>query len=273
VENSSVNKKDVVFEIGAGTGVITEELVNQSKSVTAFEFDKNLYRKLSLKFKGEKNLKLINKDFLAYSLPSGSYKVFSNIPFNLTSAIIKKLIFGENSPADSYLIVQKEAAIRFVGKPYSKQNSQVAVLGKPWFEFNIIHRFNRADFSPRPSVDTVLLRIEKRGQPHLEHRLKEQYQDFVVYVFSQFKPNIVEGLSPLFNRKPILQIIDRLSISTNTKPSELEYKGWLDIFEEFQKLSAIKKSKIKGSYEKLLNQQSKIKIIHRTRNDKNWKEK
>ena len=91
VKKSSITKDYLVYEIGAGEGAITNELLKKAKKVVAFEIDTNLFNKLSQRFKNEKSLKLRLGDFLSFSLPKQPYKVFSNIPFNITSSIVKKL--------------------------------------------------------------------------------------------------------------------------------------------------------------------------------------
>ena len=272
IEKSSITKQDIVFEIGAGQGIITQELLNRSGKVVAFEIDKNLFNKLKERFDNEKSLELILGNFLAFPLPKKPYKVFSNIPFNITSAVIKKLTQASNPPEDAYLVVQRETAKKYAGKPYDSNNSQIAILLKPWFELVVVHNFKGSGFSPRPSVNTVLLKISKKGKPSISDERKSEYQDFVVYTFSQFKPNVVEGLSRVFGKKTITNLSEELNFSPRSKPSELEIKHWLGLFDYFSKrLTEKQKSKVKGSFARLVKQQGKLSKIHRTRLDKNWK--
>lgn len=271
IERSSITCNDLVYEIGAGQGIITEELLKKSNRVIAFEIDKNLFGKLSQRFKGNKSLELRNENFLTSSLPAHSYKVFSNIPFNITADVIRKLIQSANPPEDSYLIVQNEAAKKFIGKPYTDRNSQMAVLLKPWFYLEVLHKFNRQDFYPIPQVDIVLLRVKKLEKPLVSEKLMGEYQDFVVYVFNQFKPNIIEGLSAVFGRQAILSLSKIIGFSPTSKPSELDYRHWLNLFNSYSQGSN-KKSIVKGSYVRILEQQKGLKKINRTRVDKNWKQ-
>lgn len=247
VDNSSITEDDTVYEIGAGKGIITNELISRCKKVIAFEIDDNLYQKLKFKYENEDKLKLFNKNFLDYFLPNKIYKVFSNIPFNITSDIIKKLTLTENSPINAYLVIQKEAAYKFIGKPFIKNNNQIAILIKPWFDLKIIYSFNKSDFFPRPNIDIVLLKITKKDKPDVEYKYRNQYQDFISYSFNQFKQN--------------------------RKPSEIDYENWVKLFYEFIKLPNNKKYKVNGFYNKLLKEQSKLSKINRTRNDKDWRKK
>jgi len=74
--------------------------------------------------------------FLDYRLPRKPYKVFANIPFNITTAIVIRLTMAQYPPEDAYLAMQKEAAEKFLGKPHE---SLYAVLLKPWFEVEMVH--------------------------------------------------------------------------------------------------------------------------------------
>lgn len=272
LNKSTISKSDTVYEVGAGQGIITEELVKVCGKVIAFEIDKDLYRRLAFRLQSSRNLELKSGDFLNYPLPNFSYKIFSNIPFNITSAVIKKLTQAHNPPEDAYLIVQKEAGIKFVGKPLDEKTSQVATLLKPWFDMSFIYKFNGNDFFPRPMVDIVLMRIEKRKLPLVNSDDRKLYEDFIVYTYNQFKPNILEGLSNIFGKNYLLKIINELGINPNSKPSELDQIQWNGLFRYFLSNVDINRQNIvKGSFGRQFRQQSGLDKIHRTRVDKDWK--
>ncbi|WP_276612745.1 ribosomal RNA small subunit methyltransferase A, partial [Klebsiella pneumoniae] len=96
---SNITKEDFVVEIGPGKGIITKALSKICKAVTAIEFDSVLADKLTHEFKSS-NVSIIEADFLKYNLPDHNYKVFSNIPFNITASILNKLLDSENPPLD-----------------------------------------------------------------------------------------------------------------------------------------------------------------------------
>jgi len=271
IRKSSLSSDDIVFEIGAGEGIITQELLKKSKKVVAFELDRDLLNKLSEKFRTERLLELRNEDFLNCDLPSYSYKVFSNIPFNITSSIIKKLTLEASPPEDSYLIVQKEAAMRFVGKSLDSKNSQLAIVLAPWFEFRFIHQFRPSDFSPRPNVDIVFLGIRKRKEPLVDNKNKDKYRDLVIYAFSQTKPNISEGLSKVIDKQSVIKLAEKVGFSPNAKPSELDLEDWISLFGLFIDLPDKQQNIVRGSFAKQLEQQKDIEKINRTRIDKNWR--
>ena len=108
IRSSSIGKADLVIEIGAGKGIITQELLQRAKNVTSIELDTHWYNYLHNKFKDTPELKLYNADFLNFPLPNTSYKVFANIPFSIEGKIIRKLIDAKNPPEDCFLIMMKE---------------------------------------------------------------------------------------------------------------------------------------------------------------------
>ena len=272
VNKSSITNEDIVYEIGSGQGIITQELLKKAKKVIAFEIDRNLFNKLAQRFENERLLELRLENFLTHSLPSYSYKVFSNIPFNITSEVIKKLTQARNPPEDTYLIVQKEAAKKFVGKPIDIKNSQISILLKSLFELSIFYEFMHYDFFPKPNVDAVLLRIKKRKKPLVQHKNKESYENFIVYAFNQFKSNVSKGLSDIYGKKVILKLSKELGFSPTSKPSELDIKDWIGLFTYFlNKIDNKHKSVVKDSYKKQLTQEKKLNKIHRTRINKDWK--
>ncbi len=271
VNSSNININDTIYEVGAGDGIITEVLLNKAAHIVSFELDDILIDKLKVKFKNNEKLELRHEDFLNCTLPNRNYKVFSNIPFNITSAIIKKLTLENNTPTYSYLIVQKEAAMKFAGKPIDIKNSQLSVILYPWFEFSIKHTFKSSDFFPRPNVEIVLLEIKKRDEPLVNHIQKEMFEDFVTYAFNQPKPNIKEGLDTIFRKNNLTRMFKETEFPLNSKPSELNYDHWIELFSEFTSIPVVLQDRVKNSFLNQLKQQEKIEPIHRTRLDKNWK--
>jgi len=154
LERCSIGQDDVVYEIGPGKGIITEQLALRCKQVVAIEKDPRLSALLLQQFADRPNVTIHEGDFLHYPLPRKPYKVFANIPFNITTAIVTRLTAAQYPPEDAYMAMQKEAAEKFLGKPHE---SLYTVLLKPWFEVEMVHRFRRKDFVPEPGVDVVML--------------------------------------------------------------------------------------------------------------------
>ncbi len=269
IEKSSLKSEDMVLEIGPGKGIITGVLAKHSKRVLAVEADKDLYTELKEKFNSFSNVEIYQQNFLEFSLPKYEYKVFSNIPFNITADIVRKLFDNENSPVDSYLIMQKEATEKYGG---FKSETLFSILHKPWFVFNKVYEFQKNDFSPRPVVDTVLLQIEKLERPLIESRNADAFRDFVAFGFSSMKVNLKKGYTNVFGHVQFLRLATDYGFDASAKPTDLTFEQWLGIFHYFlDNVEKFRQIKTRGAYEKLLVQQKSLQKIHRTRTARNWR--
>lgn len=268
VKKSHITNTDLVVDIGAGHGEITRVLANHCGAVVAIEKDQKLYNQLRLDFASQPHVTILNLDVLDYQFPTTPYKVFSNIPFNVTSDIVRHLSSQQNLATDIFLFAQKEAANQFCGLP---KESLKSLLLKPVYFPSVTYRFRRTDFRPVPRVDVVLLRFEKRAMPLA--KLKE-WRDFVVYVISQTQPNIASTLRRIVTMAQLSTITSRLGVSKHDKPTNLTFDQWLGLYNFFSQSADIDKKRfVNGSYTKLLRQQQSLSKIHRTRTDKSWREK
>lgn len=195
VSLAKLNPDDTVLEIGPGKGILTAELAKQCGRLICVEIDPQLAVELQQVYFSNPRVEIKNEDFLTSPLPAGKYKVFANIPFHITSQIVQKLLNSENPPPEAYLVIQKEAAEKFSGHPFTTKFSASIY---PYYTFETLWRFQRADFSPSPSIDTVLLKITKRETPLIQNSDAVRYQQFLSYAFGKWKPNLKLALKDLF---------------------------------------------------------------------------
>ena len=274
IHKSSITQDDIVYEIGSGEGIITQELAKQCKQVVSIEIDQELHSKLLPKLAEFGNAQIVLGDFLVYRLPNNSYKVFSNIPFNITSQVVRKLTQAQFPPLDAYLIMQLEAAEKFGGSSCDAKETQFSILIKPWFELEVVHKFKRTDFYPVPSVDTVLLRLRKRDKSLVQQTDKQLYEDFIVYAFSQWKPTLREGLRLVFTNNQYARLATNFKLPNNAVPTQLDFNQWLGLFSYFsQSVDDTRKQVVAGSAMKQSQEQAKLQKINRTRKDSNWRRK
>ncbi len=155
VRKSTITGNDVVLEIGTGKGHLTEVLCKKANFVYSVEIDRKLYEHAKDRLKNVNNLKIICNDFMKYHLPKkGNYKVFANIPYYLTTKIVRKLTEAAHPPSEIWLVMEKGASKRFLGIPTETKYS--LSLKRRW-KLDIVYYFNKEDFHPKPSVDSVLL--------------------------------------------------------------------------------------------------------------------
>ncbi len=182
IGHSNIRKNDLVLDIGAGTGTITVVLAGRSKTVYAVESEPRAAEKLRQNTARFINVKIAQTDFMRYALPSGPYKVFSNIPFHLSSPIVQRLAFAPNPPKSIYLIVQKQFANKLLAdnKHFTSQlGAQIA----PWWSVRIRRPLKKTDFYPHPAVDTVLLEIKQRPEQLLPIASAVDFRKFITAAF------------------------------------------------------------------------------------------
>lgn len=162
IGHSNIKKRDLVLDIGAGSGVITYALSKRCRKVIAIEPDQKTADKLrqNLARQGIANVEVVEQDFLDYDLPAEPYKVFSNPPFHLSSKIVHKLLAAENQPDSFYLILQKQFALKLLNtdRHYTSQLGQALIRE---YQTKIRYPLRPADFTPPPAVPTVLFEAKK----------------------------------------------------------------------------------------------------------------
>ncbi|MEK7508697.1 MAG: 16S rRNA (adenine(1518)-N(6)/adenine(1519)-N(6))-dimethyltransferase RsmA, partial [Patescibacteria group bacterium] len=157
VTAADLQPKETVIEIGAGTGVLTEELAKKVGRVIAFEVDKKLAPLLKEKFINQKNVEIINEDILSYKLQVAGYKLVANIPYNITSAILEKFLSAEHKPSLMVFLVQREVAERATAK--AGEMSFLSVMVQYYGQPKAVARVPAGAFWPKPKVESAILKI------------------------------------------------------------------------------------------------------------------
>jgi 23S rRNA (adenine-N6)-dimethyltransferase len=161
IGHTNIKKTDVVFDIGAGSGVITSVLAQKAARVVAIEIDERFIPKLHANLQKYDNVEIVCADVLVFQFPDEPYKIFANIPFSLSSPIVTYLFNTPTPPRAAYLIVQEQFARRLIpGK--NGHVSQLGAMLAAKFDMRIRRHMRPTDFYPRPHVPTVLLEMRYR---------------------------------------------------------------------------------------------------------------
>ena len=217
VGHTNINRSDTVYDIGAGSGVISSVLAGRCQSVVSIEYEPRMAAKLRDNMAAYPNVDVREGDFLAMDLPKKPYKVFANIPFHLSSPIVRKLVESDNSPEAVYLVVQKQFANKLL--PDSDRfTGQLGMMVGPLFAIRIRKRLQRTDFWPHPNVDTVLLELIRREEPLLPRGMMPAYRQFVEDCFSDPRK---------FAKAPRKAV----GLPDDIKPSQMKLAQWVALFE------------------------------------------
>ena len=262
VSRAAIAPTDVVYDLGAGSGVLTDALARRAGRVIAVEKDPALVARLRARFRDRPNVEIRHADIIAHPLPRAEYIVFASPPFDITSAIMRRLTTADVPPRAAYLALQREAVDRYLGRP---RQTLAALLLAPWFSVQIIHRFARSDFSPPPAVDVVMVRMRKRGPPLIAARDARAYRDFVVALFVSRKPSIGTVSSQLFGGRVSRRLLRAAQIDPASSPSAIALPAWLRLFGHFARLPAEIRNSVAGAEKRLRRRQQGLQKIHRTR--------
>lgn len=217
--HSNLKKTDTVYDIGAGSGIISSVLAERCSRVIAVEHDTRMITTLRDNVAKFDNVEVVIGDALTFALPDDEYKVFANIPFHLSSPIVRRLTETANPPSAIYLIVQKQFAQKLLIGDYSFTGLLGAFIA-PLFEVRIRYKLDRTDFWPHPAVDTVFIELLRRKSPLLPSTDMPRYRAFVEQCFSRQKYFATLGVG-------------------DVKPSEMTAEQWLKLF----KAKGLKQSK------------------------------
>lgn len=218
---SGIQKSDTILEIGAGRGHITKALSDACGKVISYEIDPHLYERL----KGQvpSNVQLYCGDFLKCRLPAEPYRVFANIPFSITTDIVRKLTTADSLPQDMWLIMEKGAAKRFCG---ASQESLISLMIKPRYDMKIVYHFKREDFHPAPRVDVVMLEFRRK---HTDDVPSAQWKDYQKFLRHSLQYGIF-GKNALLTKKQIDTALKLEGLPRLTPSGEILYIQWLCLF-------------------------------------------
>lgn len=264
---SGIAADDLVIEIGPGRGALTAPLAARCRQVLAVEKDPKMVAELRLRFAEAGNIALFAADFLSFPLPLTTYKVFANIPFNVTAAIVGKLTSGSSPPVDAHLAMQREAAERFLGQP---KQTLVAVLLHPWFAPSIVHRFRASDFSPTPGVEVVLLRLQRRPEAELGTLDAALYADLVTYAYTAWKPTVRQALAGSLPTRRLASLERASGVALDRPPTALSAVEWVTLTRAWRDVLGEPPAALRGARDRLDAQQAGLQKQHRTRVAGDW---
>lgn len=229
MEAADLHPTDTVLEIGPGLGVMTRPLTEQVKDVVAVEADAELAELLGQG--APANLTIAHADALRFDLtklPSG-YKVVANLPYYLTSNLLRQLLESANPPAIMSLLVQKEVAERITAAP---GKMSVLALSVQYYAYaKMMTMVERHKFWPPPQVDSAVIRIERRPKPAFPAEPARLFR-LVKAGFGERRKQLVNSLSGGLNaeNQTIINILSEAKINQTKRAQELTLEDWQRLY-------------------------------------------
>ena len=234
VNTIDINGKNIL-EIGPGTGSLTNEILNKKpKSLLVIEKDVSLAKRLFSKFGKKVNFKIFNEDVLDFNFEKNLKKntiIFGNLPYNISSQILIKLIKIKYWPpnfTDLILMFQREVAEKIIGKSYGRLTISSNLKLKFIKKFDVSPNC----FFPKPKIISSVLHLKPRKK--IKYKIKDfkNLENITNIFFSNRRKMIYKSLKIIFNKEKLNKIKD---IDLTKRPSDLKpeiYYKFTQLYEE-----------------------------------------
>jgi len=232
---AELSSKDVVIEVGPGLGILTRELARHAGNVIAVELDNELASLLQRRMAGLSNLLVINADILKMKpsqLLGGKkdYKVVANIPYYITSPVLRYFVEASPRPILMVVMVQKEVGEAIVAGP--GKMSLLAVSLQVYSKPEIVAYVPARSFYPQPKVDSVVVRFNMLSEPAVNVKDMARFFDVVRSGFSSPRKQLHNSLAHGLGTKPaeVTPLLKQAGIDPQRRAETLSLKEWQNLY-------------------------------------------
>lgn len=238
VTYAGVDHDDVVVEIGPGLGTLTQYILDTGAHVEAIEFDADLAVSLPARLCNPDNLKVTQADIMSYDLTKlpVDYKVVANIPYYLTSGLLRVISESSNPPSVAILLVQKEVAQRVCAKPGGMSLLSVSV--QLYFEVSLGKLVPAELFTPPPKVDSQILILSRRSKPYFGECNSKNIFRVVKAGFSERRKKLRSSLSGGLgiSKEAADELLQDANINGDLRAQNLDLDEWIRLAQSWQKV-------------------------------------
>jgi len=241
VDAAEITGDDTIIEIGPGLGVLTRELAQKAGRVIAVEKDDRLAAMLAQELASFNNLKIINQDILKikpidlFGGQTDRYKVVANLPYYITSAVLRYFLEAAPKPELMVVMLQKEVADNIVAADGRMSLLSISVwfYGKP----QIIDYVPAACFHPPPQVDSAILKIDVYAKPAVEVGDINGFFNLIRAAFSasrkQLPNSLAQGLG--VSKDETLPMLEEAGITSKRRAETLALEEWQKLWQVFSR--------------------------------------
>ena len=230
---------ELLVEIGAGIGNLTDLLTSYGPRLIAIEYDARLASYLRNKYKNTPAVTLLQADAARVDygdLIKGSpYRCVGNLPYSSSSVMIAKMLEPANKPESMILMLQKEMAHRLNAQPGSKSYGSLSVRIQLLYDIKFLKHIPPELFWPVPKVESILVSLSLKATPS-ESEFYNNVTRLVATGFSHRRKKLISNLKAHYSKTILAAIFQQLNIANSARPEELTPDQYVAITEGYQRL-------------------------------------
>ncbi|WP_367607042.1 16S rRNA (adenine(1518)-N(6)/adenine(1519)-N(6))-dimethyltransferase RsmA [Legionella sp. W05-934-2] len=229
-----IHSEDHIVEIGPGMGVLTQKLCGQSKRLTAIEIDRDLIGYLHLqKLLNEHAFELIEADALTvdFSQWPEPIRVVGNLPYNISTPLIMRLLGSTDHIQDMHFMLQKEVVERICAEAGNKTFGRLSVICQYYCQTDYLFDVPPTAFHPQPKVESAVVRLTPHKAPLFGEVPRDALEKLVAQAFSTRRKTLANNLKPIMTKEDI----EAIDIDPGLRPEQLEVfqfvkltQSWMD---------------------------------------------
>ncbi len=235
IKAGEISSKDIVIEVGPGTGNLTRALIETGARIIAIEKDHRLIEDLEAEFSAVQ-IEIVEADVLElgtetlignWELKNGNYKIIANLPYYITSHFIRTVLENWPSPSLLVLMVQKEVAKRIMAKP---PEMNLLALSVQYYAIpEIVAYVSRGSFRPMPEVDSAVIKLTPRTEYPLTAEKEELFFSIIKSAFAGKRKQLINTLPVVIgkNKQGTAELLTQIGLSPQTRPETVDMAHWL----------------------------------------------
>ena len=238
VASANLKETETVLEIGPGTGVLTERLLNVAGDVVVIELDNDLIPFLEERFGSKSNFRLIRGDILKTDIGSlisndGKAKVVANLPYYISTAVLQHFIESRSRISELILMFQREVVERILAQPGESERGFLTVLVETFFDVEKLFDVPPSAFRPPPKVWSSVVRVTPRQTPEFLSGKENSFEKLVSVAFRQKRKTILNNFKNGAGELRITNVAEFLSqaeIDPQRRSETLAREEWERLF-------------------------------------------
>ena len=226
VSTISPKKSDDIIEIGPGKGALTFPLLDHLDKLSVIEIDRDLIS--FLKLKKQDKLTIFEADALKfdYGLISNNLRIVGNLPYNISSALLFRLLSNKNQIIDMTFMLQKEVVDRIVASHGSKAYGRISVMMQTFFEVESMFTVPKESFDPQPKIESAILYLKTKTKPLTENT--KLLEKIVKISFSQRRKTLKNCLKSTLSQ-------EQTKIDLSQRAEMLSVENFITLMKDYEK--------------------------------------